>query len=76
MLNGGDLHYNAAFQETELKFQNITKALDEKDSGNAAYKSKDFATAHLHYDKAIQLDPNNMVFYTNKSAVLFEEVLL
>jgi len=72
-MNGGDLHYNAAFQETELKFQNITKALDEKDSGNAAYKNKDFATAHLHYDKAIQLDPNNMVFYTNKSAVLFEE---
>jgi len=69
----GNIHLNAAFQETELKFQNITKALEEKDLGNKAYKGKDFAAAHKHYEKAIELDPNNIVFYTNKSAVLFEE---
>jgi len=69
----GNLHFNAALQETELKFQNITNALNEKDLGNKAYKTKDFPTAHKHYDKAIKLDPNNIIFYTNKSAVLFEE---
>jgi len=52
---------------------NQREALAEKDLGNKAYKSKDFATAHAHYDKAIELDPKNIVFYTNKSAVLFEE---
>jgi len=49
------------------------EALAEKELGNAAYKSKDFTTAHKHYDRAIELEPTNIVFYTNKSAVLFEE---
>ena len=49
------------------------QALKEKDLGNEAYKKKDFATAHLHYDKAIEIDPKNIMYYTNKSAVLFEE---
>ena len=49
------------------------QALKEKDLGNEAYKKKDFAAAHLHYDKAIEIDPKNIMYYTNKSAVLFEE---
>ena len=49
------------------------QALKEKDLGNEAYKKKDFATAHLHYDKAIEIDPKNIMYYTNKSAVLYEE---
>jgi len=48
-------------------------ALKEKDLGNESYKKRDFATAHQHYDKAIELDSTNITFYTNKSAVLFEE---
>lgn len=52
---------------------NQNNAIQEKDLGNAAYKKKDFAAAHEHYDKAIELDPTNIVFYTNKTAVLFEE---
>jgi len=52
---------------------NQREAVAQKDLGNAAYKSKDFATAHKHYDKAIELDPTNIIFYTNKTAVLFEE---
>jgi len=52
---------------------NQREALAQKDLGNKAYKAKDFATAHTHYDKAIELDPKNIVFYTNKTAVLFEE---
>lgn len=44
-----------------------------KERGNAAYKMKDFATAHSHYDEAIRLDPTNIVFRNNKAAVYFEE---
>uniref|UniRef100_A0A0N5AS36 Stress-induced-phosphoprotein 1 n=1 Tax=Syphacia muris TaxID=451379 RepID=A0A0N5AS36_9BILA len=49
------------------------RAIEEKELGNAAYKKKDFEEALKHYDKAIQYDPNNMTFYSNKAAVLFEQ---
>lgn len=49
------------------------KALDEKEAGNAAYKQKDFAAALQHYEKAIELDPLDMTFITNKAAVYFEQ---
>lgn len=52
---------------------NEKDALAEKDLGNEAYKKRDFATAHKHYDKAIELDPKNITFLTNKAAVYFEE---
>lgn len=49
------------------------QANQEKDLGNAAYKVKDFAAAHKHYDKAIDLCPTNITFRTNKAAAYFEE---
>ncbi|OQV11929.1 Stress-induced-phosphoprotein 1 [Hypsibius exemplaris] len=49
------------------------KAWDEKDIGNEAYKKKDFETALKHYDAAIELDPTNVTYQTNKAAVLFEQ---
>jgi stress-induced-phosphoprotein 1 len=49
------------------------QAQAEKDKGNEAYKKKDFVTAHQHYDKAIELDPTNVTFLTNKAAAYFEE---
>lgn len=58
---------------TKKTTESQQEALKEKESGNAAYKKRDFATAHQHYDKAIELEPTNITFYTNKSAVLFEE---
>jgi len=48
-------------------------AAQAKANGNAAYKKKDFVTAHAEYDKAIELDPSDMTFYNNKGAVYFEE---
>lgn len=61
-------------QSPESKLSDVQKeAMKEKELGNAAYKKKDFTTAHEHYDKAIELEPTNITFYTNKSAVLFEE---
>ena len=44
--------------------------MKEKDKGNAAYKKKDFATALAHYDRAIELDPDNITFFTNKAGSL------
>jgi len=52
---------------------NQKEALDQKNLGNDAYKKREFAKAHSHYDKAIELDPTNIIYYTNKSAVYFEE---
>jgi stress-induced-phosphoprotein 1 len=49
------------------------KSLEEKEKGNAAYKQRDFETALLHYDKAVELDPTNITFLTNKAAVYFEQ---
>lgn len=49
------------------------QALAEKQKGNEAYKKKDFAEAHVHYDKAIELDPTNIVYLNNKAAVYFEQ---
>jgi len=47
-------------------------ALKEKELGNAAYKKKDFQTAINHYTKAMELDPTEITFHTNLSAVYFE----
>nr|KAG5687174.1 hypothetical protein BaRGS_033061 [Batillaria attramentaria] len=52
---------------------NKTKALEEKEKGNAAYKKKDFETALSHYEKAFELDPTNITFLTNRAAVFFEQ---
>ncbi|KHN87650.1 Stress-induced-phosphoprotein 1 [Toxocara canis] len=49
------------------------EAVKEKELGNAAYKNKEFETALNHYNKAIELDPTNITFYSNKAAVLFEQ---
>jgi len=52
--------------------ENEKEALKEKDLGNAAYKNKNFDIALAHYDKAFELNPKNITFLTNKSAVYFE----
>ncbi len=58
-------------QEPELS-ENEKAAAKEKELGNAAYKKKDFPTAITHYDKAFELNPKDITFLTNKSAVYFE----
>ncbi|XP_062611642.1 stress-induced-phosphoprotein 1-like [Saccostrea cucullata] len=50
-----------------------TKALEEKQKGNAAYKNKDFETALSHYSAAIELDPTDITFRNNRAAVYFEQ---
>ena len=48
-----------------------TKAEEEKELGNEAYKRKNLEQALAHYDKAIKLDPTNMTYLTNKAGKLF-----
>lgn len=49
------------------------QALAEKELGTAAYKKKDFEAALVHYSKAQELDPDDISYQTNKSAVYFEQ---
>jgi len=49
------------------------KEADEyKTKANAAYKEKKFAEALPLYDKAIELEPNELIYYNNKCAVWIE----
>jgi len=50
-----------------------SEAVKAKELGNEAYKAKNFDEALLHYEKAIELYPNEMSFLTNKAAVFFEQ---
>jgi len=49
------------------------EAIKEKEKGNEFYKKKEFESAITHYDKAIELDPVNITYLTNKAAVYFEQ---
>ncbi|KAJ1911384.1 Hsp90 cochaperone [Mycoemilia scoparia] len=57
---------------SEEERKNKMEALEEKTKGNAAYKKRDFDTALVHYNKAIELDPYDVTYYNNKAAVYFE----
>merc|ERR1712137_73408 len=43
-----------------------------KEQGNAAYKAKKFDEAIAHYNKAVELDPTDMTFLTNRAAANME----
>ncbi|XP_035732907.1 stress-induced-phosphoprotein 1-like [Vespa mandarinia] len=48
-------------------------ALNEKKLGNEAYKKKNFEEALQHYNKAVELDPTEIVYLLNIAAVYFEQ---
>lgn len=49
------------------------EALKEKQLGNEAYKKKSFEEALEHYNKAVELDPTEIVYLLNIAAVYFEQ---
>lgn len=49
------------------------EAQKKKQEGNAAYSKKQFSQAIECYDKAIELDPAEITYYTNLAAVYFEK---
>jgi stress-induced-phosphoprotein 1 len=42
----------------------------EKDLGNECFRRGDFAGAVFHYNRAIQIDPQPMTYYSNKASAL------
>lgn len=48
------------------------EAQKKKQEGNAAYSKRSFPTAIQCYQKAIELDPSEITYYTNLAAVYFE----
>jgi stress-induced-phosphoprotein 1 len=59
--------------EERQKKETLKKALAKKEEGNALYKTKKFEEALAAYDAAIEIDPTNMAFYSNKAAVYFTQ---
>ncbi|CAF1148590.1 unnamed protein product [Adineta steineri] len=73
MSDGADVKPERNTNSTPNKVNEQNSAEAEKEKGNEAYKKKDFEAALQHYDKASELDPKNMTYYTNKAAVHFEQ---
>lgn len=60
--------------EAERKVKEAQRAaVKKKEEGNEFYKKKEFDQALAAYDEAIQLDPTNMTFLSNKAAVYFTQ---
>ena len=60
-------------QPAPQKSKQQSEAEKEKEAGNAAYKQKQFDVAITHYRKAIELEPQTLVFRSNLLAVLIEK---
>ncbi|KAB2067134.1 hypothetical protein ERO13_A09G195100v2 [Gossypium hirsutum] len=58
--------------EEKEKKEKKEKALKEKETGNDAYKKKDFETAIQHYTKAMEIDDEDISYITNRAAVYLE----
>ena len=48
----------------------VASAEEEKEAGNACFKNQDFGGALAHFNAAIAIDSNNIVYYSNKASVL------
>eukprot|EP00590_Aulacoseira_subarctica_P008236 CAMPEP_0172437070 /NCGR_PEP_ID=MMETSP1064-20121228/72058_1 /TAXON_ID=202472 /ORGANISM="Aulacoseira subarctica , Strain CCAP 1002/5" /LENGTH=270 /DNA_ID=CAMNT_0013185513 /DNA_START=26 /DNA_END=838 /DNA_ORIENTATION=- len=49
-------------------YETCTGAEDKKELGNQAFASKDYKTAISYYTEAIDLDPKNHIYFSNRSA--------
>jgi len=58
--------------ESKPQAKPLSPAEEEKVKGNEEYKKRNFDQAILHYDKAIELDPNEVIYYNNKAACYIE----
>ncbi|KAL9250817.1 Hsp70-Hsp90 organizing protein 2-like protein [Drosera capensis] len=59
-------------EEEKEKKKRKEEAQREKEAGNAAYKKKEFEKAIGCYTKAIELDDEDISFFTNRAAVYLE----
>eukprot|EP01128_Nolandella_sp_AFSM9_P010484 TRINITY_DN7255_c0_g1_i1.p2 TRINITY_DN7255_c0_g1~~TRINITY_DN7255_c0_g1_i1.p2 ORF type:complete len:588 (-),score=217.21 TRINITY_DN7255_c0_g1_i1:92-1855(-) len=67
---------NEAAKKLAAELEGLTpdqlKARDLKEEGNTLYKAKELDAAFAKYSEASSLDPENLVYYSNKAAVLLE----
>lgn len=63
----GEPAYTGKFSSLSWE-QKREKALQCKDQGNKAFQSKNYTLAITKYTEAIELDPSDPVFYTNRAA--------
>ena len=54
------------------KQKETERAEREKERGNKAYREADFAKAIVHYERALDIDSENAIYWGNLSAVMFE----
>jgi stress-induced-phosphoprotein 1 len=59
--------------EERKKKETQKEARLKKEEGNEFYKKKEFEKALESYDAAIEIDPTNMTFLSNKAAVYFTQ---
>ena len=59
--------------EAKLSLQRSMDAEAKKLEGNEFYKKKDFDKALQLYSAAIELNPNELLYYTNIAAVFIEQ---
>mmetsp|Transcript_3737 Transcript_3737/g.4048 ORF Transcript_3737/g.4048 Transcript_3737/m.4048 type:complete len:563 (-) Transcript_3737:206-1894(-) len=59
-------------KKEEPKVSSISPAEEYKAQGNAAYKKKEFEKAIELYDKAIEAEPKEIAYMTNKASVYIE----
>lgn len=55
---------------TESQDPNVIKSEELKEKGNEAYKQRKFEEALNYYNQAIELNPKNMLLFTNKAGTL------
>lgn len=69
-----DDHQTSQVMDVELTNDEKTRAaaLDAKKRGNELYKKKEFSPAIVCYTEAIDIDPTDMSFLSNRAAVHFE----
>ena len=54
------------------KQKEVEEAEKEKERGNEAHRRKDFARAMVHYQRALDIDSENVIYWSNLTAVMFE----
>jgi stress-induced-phosphoprotein 1 len=56
----------------ETKHPSLSLAEEAKLAGNQAYSKRNFVEALGHYDRASELNPEEITYYTNKASVFME----
>ena len=68
----GHSHAHEEYKAEPQPHKSSSLAEAEKNKGNDEYKKKNFEAALEHYNKAIELDPTEVLFYNNKAACYIE----